>query len=62
MLALPVPMFQISCFHDIHLHVIPFFFSEMALQTISESVYVGLCFKIGTPQQVAISRDVADIK
>ncbi|XP_022342099.2 uncharacterized protein LOC111135913 [Crassostrea virginica] len=34
----------------------------MALQTISESVYVGLCLKIGTPQQVAIRRDVADIR
>nr|XP_022298634.1 uncharacterized protein LOC111107642 [Crassostrea virginica] len=34
----------------------------MAVQTISESVYVGLCFKIGTPQQVAIRRDVVDIK
>ncbi|XP_078337375.1 uncharacterized protein LOC144626671 [Crassostrea virginica] len=35
----------------------------MALQTsrISESVYMGLCFKIGTPQQVAIRRDVWDI-
>ncbi|XP_078337298.1 uncharacterized protein LOC144626653 [Crassostrea virginica] len=33
----------------------------MALQTISESVYVGLCLKIGTPQQVAIRRDVVDI-
>ena len=33
----------------------------MALQTISESVYVGLCCKIGTPQQVAIRRDVVDI-
>ena len=33
----------------------------MALQTISESVYVGLCHKIGTPQQVAIRRDVLDI-
>ena len=33
----------------------------MALQTISESVYVGLCFIIGTPQQVAIRRDVQDI-
>ncbi|XP_022307453.1 uncharacterized protein LOC111115189 isoform X2 [Crassostrea virginica] len=32
----------------------------MALQTISESVYVGLCLKIGTPQQVAIRRDVVD--
>nr|XP_022340879.1 uncharacterized protein LOC111135259 isoform X2 [Crassostrea virginica] len=35
--------------------------SEMVLQTISESVYVGLCLKIGTPQQVAIRRDVVDI-
>ncbi|XP_022340064.2 uncharacterized protein LOC111134870 [Crassostrea virginica] len=33
----------------------------MALQTFSESVYVGLCLKIGTPQQVAIRRDVVDI-
>nr|XP_022297498.1 uncharacterized protein LOC111106909 [Crassostrea virginica] len=33
----------------------------MALQTISESVYVGLCLKIGTPQQVAIRRDLVDI-
>ncbi|XP_078337424.1 uncharacterized protein LOC144626677 [Crassostrea virginica] len=33
----------------------------MALQTISESVYVGLCLKIGTPQLVAIRRDVVDI-
>nr|XP_022304311.1 uncharacterized protein LOC111111556 [Crassostrea virginica] len=32
----------------------------MALQTTSESVYVGLCLKIGTPQQVAIRRDVVD--
>ena len=41
-------------------HEIPFLFSEMALQTIAESVYVGLCLKIGTPQQVAIRRDVVD--
>ena len=33
----------------------------MALQTISESVYVELCLKIGTPQQVAIRREVTDI-
>ena len=33
----------------------------MTLQTIPESVYVGLCLKIGTPQQVAIRRDVDDI-
>ena len=33
----------------------------MALQTISESVYVGLCLEIGTLEQVAIRRDVTDI-
>ena len=33
----------------------------MVLQTISESVYVGLCLKIGTPQQTALRRDVVDI-
>ena len=34
----------------------------MAVQTISESVYVGLCLKIGTSEQVAIRRDVEDIE
>nr|XP_022299833.1 uncharacterized protein LOC111108324 [Crassostrea virginica] len=34
----------------------------MAVQTISESVYVGLCLKIGTSEQVAIRRDVEDIQ
>ena len=38
-----------------------FKFSEMALQTISESVYVGLCLKLGTPQQIAIRRDIVEI-
>ncbi|XP_078326387.1 uncharacterized protein LOC144622921 [Crassostrea virginica] len=33
----------------------------MALQTLSESLYVGLCLKVGTSQQVAIRRDVEDI-
>nr|XP_022346228.1 uncharacterized protein LOC111138505 [Crassostrea virginica] len=33
----------------------------MALQTISESLFIGLCLKIGTSQQVAIRRDVVDI-
>ena len=33
----------------------------MALQTISESLYVGLCLEVGTSQQVAIRRDVRDI-
>nr|XP_022299927.1 uncharacterized protein LOC111108380 [Crassostrea virginica] len=34
----------------------------MDVQSISESVYVGLCLKLGTLQQVAIRRDVVDIK
>ncbi|XP_078322905.1 uncharacterized protein LOC111100856 [Crassostrea virginica] len=33
----------------------------MALQTISDSLYVGLCLEVGTSQQVAIRRDVEDI-
>ncbi|XP_078321146.1 uncharacterized protein LOC111114539 [Crassostrea virginica] len=33
----------------------------MTLKKISESVYVGLCLKIGTPQQVAIRRDTEDV-
>nr|XP_034333414.1 uncharacterized protein LOC117680500 [Crassostrea gigas] len=33
----------------------------MAVQRISESVYVGMCLKIGTPQQVASRRDIQDI-
>ena len=35
-------------------------FSEMDLQKLSESVYVGLCLKLGTPQEVAIRREVKD--
>ena len=38
------------------------FLSEMTQNRISEAVYVGLCLKIGTPQQVAIRRDIVDIK
>ncbi|XP_052708196.1 uncharacterized protein LOC128183281 [Crassostrea angulata] len=34
----------------------------MAVQNISESVYVGMCLKIGTPQQVASRRDIVDSK
>ncbi|XP_078319914.1 uncharacterized protein LOC144621105 [Crassostrea virginica] len=34
----------------------------MTLQRISESVFVGLCYKVGTSQQVAIRRDIIDIK
>ncbi|XP_062621902.1 uncharacterized protein LOC134283465, partial [Saccostrea cucullata] len=34
---------------------------ELAIQGISESVFVGLCHKLGTSQQVAMMRDVMDI-
>ncbi|XP_011455268.3 uncharacterized protein [Magallana gigas] len=34
---------------------------EIPVQKISESVYVGICHKIGTPQQVASRRDIIDI-
>nr|XP_022340884.1 uncharacterized protein LOC111135261 [Crassostrea virginica]XP_022340885.1 uncharacterized protein LOC111135261 [Crassostrea virginica] len=34
----------------------------MSLQILSESVYVGLCLKIGTPQQVSFRRETADVK
>nr|XP_034333417.1 uncharacterized protein LOC117691426 [Crassostrea gigas]XP_034333418.1 uncharacterized protein LOC117691426 [Crassostrea gigas] len=33
----------------------------MAVQNISESVYVGMCLTIGTPQQVVSRRDIVDI-
>ncbi|XP_011415117.2 uncharacterized protein [Magallana gigas] len=33
----------------------------MAVQNISESVYVGMCLKIGTPQEVTYRRDIRDI-
>ena len=33
----------------------------MAIQKISESLYVWLCLKVGTPQQIAIRRDELDI-
>ncbi|XP_062591790.1 uncharacterized protein LOC134253291 [Saccostrea cucullata] len=32
-----------------------------AIQRISESVFVGLCREVGTPQMVAVKRDVMDI-
>ena len=35
-------------------------FSEMDLKKLSESVYLGLCRKLGTPQQVVIRREVND--
>nr|XP_034333529.1 uncharacterized protein LOC117691487 [Crassostrea gigas] len=35
---------------------------KMAVRSISESVYVGMCLKMGTPQQVASRRDIVDIK
>lgn len=31
------------------------------VQNISEAVYVGLCLKIGTTQQVALRREIEDI-
>ncbi|XP_052696819.1 uncharacterized protein LOC128175325 [Crassostrea angulata] len=34
----------------------------MALQEMSESVYVGMCHKIGTPQKVTSRRDIVDMK
>ncbi|XP_011448995.3 uncharacterized protein [Magallana gigas] len=34
---------------------------EIPVQKMSESVYVGMCHKIGTPQQVAFRRDIGDI-
>ena len=34
----------------------------MDLKKLSESVYVGLCLKLGTPQEVAIRREVNDNK
>ncbi|XP_052708609.1 uncharacterized protein LOC128183574 [Crassostrea angulata] len=33
----------------------------MAIQKISESVYMGMCLEMGTPQQVASRRDIRDI-
>nr|XP_011424439.2 uncharacterized protein LOC105326238 [Crassostrea gigas] len=33
----------------------------MAVQRISESVYVGMCLKVGTQQQVTYRRDIVDI-
>nr|XP_034322924.1 uncharacterized protein LOC117688743 [Crassostrea gigas] len=35
---------------------------EIPVQKLSESVYVGMCRKIGTPQQVASRRDIVDIR
>ncbi|XP_062577134.1 uncharacterized protein LOC134239007 [Saccostrea cucullata] len=36
-------------------------YSKTAIQHISESVFVGLCRKVGTSQLVAMRRDVVDI-
>lgn len=38
-----------------------FHFRRMTVQNMYESVYVGMCLKIGTPQQVASRRDIMDI-
>eukprot|EP00105_Crassostrea_gigas_P027609 XP_011448995.1 PREDICTED: uncharacterized protein LOC105343365 [Crassostrea gigas] len=35
---------------------------EIPVQKMSESVYVGMCHKIGTPQQVTARRDIVDIE
>ena len=48
------------CFDDTIMQIKHFPFSEMDLQKFSESVYVGLCLKLGTPQQMAIRREVSD--
>ena len=34
----------------------------MDLQTLSEKIYFGLCYRIGTSKQVTIRRDVLDIR
>ncbi|XP_052699192.1 uncharacterized protein LOC128176718 [Crassostrea angulata] len=34
---------------------------EIPVQKMSESVYVGMCIKIGTPQQVTARRDIVDM-
>lgn len=36
-------------------------YSKMAVKNISESVYVGLCDKVGTPQEVAFRREITDV-
>ncbi|XP_062569141.1 uncharacterized protein LOC134231223 [Saccostrea cucullata] len=43
--------------------IFPFLYivSESAIQHISESVFVGLCRKLGTSQQVSMRRDTSDI-
>eukprot|EP00105_Crassostrea_gigas_P003596 XP_011416501.2 PREDICTED: uncharacterized protein LOC105320313 isoform X1 [Crassostrea gigas] len=35
---------------------------KMAVRSISESVYVGMCLKMGTPKQVASRRDIVDLR
>lgn len=36
-------------------------YCKMAVKNISESVYVGLCHKLGTPQEVAFRREISDV-
>ncbi|XP_062616450.1 uncharacterized protein LOC134278146 [Saccostrea cucullata] len=43
------------------LNLMLFTYSDTAIQHISESVFVGLCHKLGTSQLVAMRRDVVDI-
>jgi hypothetical protein len=38
-----------------------YFVSETGIRHMSECVFVGLCCILGTPQQVAVRRDVVDV-
>lgn len=35
--------------------------SKVAVKTMSESVYVGLCHKVGTPQEIVFRREITDV-
>lgn len=37
------------------------FFRRMAFLNLSESVFVGMCLKLGTPKHVTSRRDIVDI-
>ncbi|XP_062572652.1 uncharacterized protein LOC134234592 [Saccostrea cucullata] len=50
-----------KCFSDEYDIDFFYFTSKRAIQQISESVFVGLCRKVGTSQVVAMRRDVMDI-
>lgn len=36
-------------------------YSKIAVKNMSESVYVGINHKLGTPQEVAIRREISDV-